>query len=74
MTEATCMGTAILAGRGLRILDVEIVSSEWTIPIQTFEPRNEYASQYNDGFALYKEIYNSLHGARHMLHYLKGDQ
>ena len=74
VTEATCMGAAMLAGGGMGILDVEKVSLEWAMPIRTFEPSDEYTSQYDDRFVLYKEIYNSLHGAQHMLHYLKGDQ
>ena len=72
VTEATCMGAAILAGSGLRILDAKNSSAEWAVPIRTFEPKKENALLYEEYFTVYKEIYNSLRGARRLLHELKG--
>ena len=59
VTEATCMGAAILAGNR--------IGESWAEPIRTFEPRREFASMYEDRFAIYKEIYSSLAKAREML-------
>lgn len=68
VTEATCMGTAILAGGGVGILDPAKASAEWAKQIKSFEPKKENVQQYEDKFAIYKEIYNSLAKARQMLH------
>ena len=65
VTEATCMGAALLAGHGAGMLDVRTTS--WAEPIKTFEPRAEYASMYEERFAIYQEIYKSLGRAREML-------
>ena len=70
VTEATCMGAAMLAGQGLGMLDAAEAQSKWATPAKTFEPR--YSAQYDDRFALYKELYNSLGAARVMLADLKG--
>ena len=64
VTEATCMGAALLAGHGAGIIDV---SAPWAEPIRTFEPRREFAGLYEERFALYKELYQSLGKARQML-------
>jgi len=74
VTEATCMGAAILAGSGLGVLDARVAASQWAIPIRTFEPKKENASLYEERFSVYKEIYSSLGGARRLLHELKGKQ
>ncbi len=70
VTEATCMGAAMLAGQGLGALDAAEAQSEWAAPVKTFEPRD--SAQYEDRFALYKELYDSLGGAREMLADMKG--
>ena len=59
VTEATCMGAAMLAGGR--------TGDPWAEPIKTFEPRTEFAAMYEDRFAIYKEIYSSLAKARDML-------
>ena len=69
ITEATCMGAALLAGGGIGMFDLE--DTVWAEPIRTFTPRPEYASAYEERFAVYKEIYGSLGRAREMLHGLK---
>jgi xylulokinase len=69
VTEATCMGAALLAGHGAGLLDVRTTS--WAEPIKTFEPRAEYASMYEERFAVYREVYASLAKARDMLHNLE---
>jgi xylulokinase len=62
VTESTCMGAAILAGRS-----TGITGESWAVPIKTFEPRKEYASLYEERFAIYREVYASLGKAREML-------
>lgn len=69
VTEAACMGAALLAGHGAGIVDI---GAPWAEAIRTFEPRGEYADAYEERFALYKELYTSLGTARGMLHRLKG--
>ncbi|MBI2843181.1 MAG: hypothetical protein HYX78_07250 [Armatimonadetes bacterium] len=68
VAEATCMGAAILAGSGLGIVSSRDASEEWAMPAETYQPRKEHSSIYEDRFAVYKEIYNSLCKARSM-HY-----
>jgi len=72
VAEATCMGAAILAGSGLGVLDARTAASKWATTIRTFDPKKENASLYEERFSVYKEIYNSLRGARRLLHELKG--
>ena len=66
------MGAAMLAGWGLGMLDAAEAQSEWAAPIRTFEPRRQNTALYEDRFALYKELYDSLGKARTMLADLKG--
>jgi xylulokinase len=72
VTEATCMGAAILAGSGLGLFDARSTSLRWAQPDRSFEPSAAKSSVYEDRFAIYKELYNSLGVARHKLHELKG--
>lgn len=72
VAEATCMGAAVLAGSGLGLFDAKQASQKWAAPIRTFEPDSGKSSLYEDRFAIYKELYNSLGAARHKLHELKG--
>lgn len=64
VTEATCMGAALLAGHGAGLVDV---NAPWAKTIRSFEPEREYTGLYEDRFALYKELYRSLGKAREML-------
>jgi xylulokinase len=73
VSEATCMGAAMLAGQGLGALDPADAQSKWAAPIRTFDPRKQNAALYEDRFALYKELYDSLGQARKMLADLKGE-
>lgn len=72
VSEATCMGAAMLAGRGMKMLDPADAQSKWAAPTKTFEPRKHNSSLYEDRFALYKELYDSLGAARKVLADLKG--
>ncbi len=64
VTEATCMGAALLAGGGAGLFDPKVMSRKWAQPIRVFRPRPEYIALYETRFALYKKIYASLSTAR----------
>jgi sugar (pentulose or hexulose) kinase len=66
------MGAAMLAGWGLGALDPADAQSKWAAPIRKFEPCKQNTALYEDRFALYTELYNSLGRAREMLADLKG--
>lgn len=72
VSEATCMGSAILAGQGRGLLDAAEASQAWAASSRTFEPRTMLTSQYEERFQIYRELYNSLKTSRQMLHTLKG--
>lgn len=74
VTEATCMGAAILAGSGRGMFDALETSRDWAAAIRTFEPRKEYAPAYEDRFEVYKELYDALGSARRRLHALRGNR
>jgi len=64
VTEATCMGAALLAGGGAGLFDPREMSRKWAQPIRIFRPRPKYTAIYEKRFALYKKIYVSLSAAR----------
>lgn len=71
--EATCMGAAILAGDGIGLLDASDAVGRRAIPIGSFTPRGEYASMYEDRFAIYRELYGATTKAREMLQQMERD-
>lgn len=74
VTEATCMGAAILAASGVGRWEAKDAGECWALPIRTFEPRPEFAAPYEARFAIYKELYLSLGKARRMLQNLIGEK
>jgi len=64
VTEATCMGAALLAAHGAGIMNLEKSINSWAVPIRTFQPKEEFHSFYDQRFRLYKEIYEALDKAR----------
>jgi xylulokinase len=71
VSEATCMGAAILAGAGIDALDVREAARSWAVPVRTFSPNAENRLAYDDRFTVYQEAYRALASARDMLHTLK---
>lgn len=67
VSEATCMGAAMLAGQGAGLHSVDEVAGQWASPRRHFQPRHELGRQYEQRFAMYREIYGALRQARHML-------
>ena len=64
VTEATCLGAALLAGGGVNLFDPGKMSRKWARVIRIFQPRPKYTALYEKRFALYKKIYVSLSAAR----------
>ncbi len=64
VTEATCMGAALLAGGGAGFFDPAKMSRKWARPIRTFRPRPKHTAFYEERFALYKRIYASFSTVR----------
>jgi xylulokinase len=71
VSEATCMGAAILAGSGIGVLEPRAAAASWAVPIRTFDPRPQYHDAYEQRFAIYRDIYRSLPAARSALHALR---
>lgn len=74
VSEATCAGAAMLAGSGSGLIDMESAQSTWARPVKTFEPQADNCAYYEDSFAVYKNIYNSLADSRRMFFTSKGDR
>lgn len=72
VTEATCMGAAMLAAQGMGEIDCATAQREWAREDRRFEPRAGNIALYEDRFGIYKELYNSLGRAREMLAATKG--
>ncbi len=66
--EATPLGAAILAGMGVGIYqDVEDAFSHVYKPGETYSPDPNLTKQYQEGFAIYKELYPTLRPISHKL-------
>jgi xylulokinase len=61
--EAPCLGAAILAGKGVGIFnDVEEAVSSMALTRESFEPNQENASVYHEGYEMYKKLFLDLSG------------
>lgn len=72
VTEATCMGAALLAGQGAGLWKAAAASQVWAVADRVYEPTAVHAGAYSDRFALYQEVYAALGPARERLHLMKG--
>ena len=72
VSEATCMGAALLAGSAIGAFDPKVMSAQWAKPIRTFTPRRKNRQLYDDRFEVYKDIYASLGTARRKLQRIRG--
>lgn len=72
VSEATCMGAALLAGSALGVLDAAQAAAQWARPSRTFAPQPDVAPAYADRFEVYKALYRALEPIRAPLHSLKG--
>ena len=59
-TEAACLGSAILAGKGIGLYDsIKTAALRFVKTNETFEPDTSNVL-YKDGYETYKQLYNSL--------------
>jgi xylulokinase len=67
--EATPLGAAILAGLGIGLYKNEQDAFGHVYkPGETFEPNPKLASQYADGFQIYRQLYPALQPINHQLY------
>lgn len=60
VTEAGCLGAALLACAAKDRCAIESLSARWTRPGETILPNSERSLFYRERIALYKETYSSL--------------
>jgi len=72
VTEATCMGAALLAGQAAGAWDAAERSRAWATIDRVHEPSGATAAAYADRFALYQDVYRALGAARERLARMKG--
>ena len=60
VTEAGCLGVAMLASHALNQEPLASITSRWVKPLAQIEPRAESATIYEDKFTLYKQLYPTL--------------
>jgi xylulokinase len=58
VTEAGCLGVAILARAALTGLDVREIADEWVRPAARVEPR--HADHYSTKFEMYRKLYSAI--------------
>ena len=69
VTEAACWGAALLAGVGAGVYASAAQASEEMLNLeQRFEPDSERQAQYEERFALHREVYPALVSILHRLH------
>ena len=72
VSESTCLGAARLAGVGAGLLEPEAAEA-WAVVGRTFEPDPNRTALYEERFAIYRDLYQSMGGARKALRTMKGD-
>ena len=72
VSEATCMGAALLAGSALGALDPDDAAGRWATRRHTYEPRADRAAAHADRFGIYQDLYRTLGVVRQRMHALKG--
>ena len=60
VTEAGCLGAAMLAWNSLTDEGLKSISRRWVRPISTLEPNPEHAAFYNEKFSKYKQLYPAI--------------
>jgi len=60
VTEAGCLGVAMLARCARTGEDVRELAQAWITPVAAIQPRPEYAAIYDEKFARYRELYPTL--------------
>jgi xylulokinase len=66
VSEAGCLGAAILAGSGAGILPPAAEAARrFAVPRKTFHPDPDRAKLYDKGYAIYRRIYESIKSINH---------
>jgi len=66
VSEAACLGAAILAGYGAELFpDIAQAADALAAPIRTFEPNSEHHRRHQERLAIYRQLYPTL---KHILH------
>ncbi len=73
VSEATCMGAALVAGGGIGALEPSQAASAWAKPDRTFEPHPGPSNAYDARFSVYRDLYRAMDSVRARLHSLKGN-
>ena len=60
VTEAGCLGTAILAKAAETQEPVANIASQWVRPVKIIEPRTDFSTWYSERFSFYRQLYPTL--------------
>jgi xylulokinase len=60
VTEAGCLGVAILAKSAITGISAKVIVSEWVKIAQTIFPQNEFVEHYDKQFQTYMKLYPAL--------------
>jgi len=64
VTEAGCLGAAMLGCAIVTNTPVEELAAKWVLPGETFTPNPDYQVWYTERFDQYKELYRSIQGLK----------
>lgn len=64
VTEAGCLGVAMLACAAATGAALPAISAAWVRPVQVIEPRPAVAARYEEQFGLYRALYPALRQLR----------
>lgn len=64
VTEAGCLGVAMLACSAHTGQDVKTLAEKWVRILDMIEPKKEFIKRYNEKFNKYKQLYNGLKGIK----------
>jgi xylulokinase len=60
VTEAGCLGVAMLARCAVTSEDVRVLAKRWIRPVSRIEPQPDNAAVYEKRFVKYRELYPAL--------------
>ena len=64
VSEAGCLGVAMLACAAATGADLPAIGAEWVRPVRVVEPRPRMAAHYAEQFGLYRSLYPALREIR----------
>ena len=60
VTEAGCLGTAMLAKAAETQESVANIAAQWVKPVKIKEPRTDFSTWYSERFLIYRQLYPKL--------------